>query len=84
MPLSPEERQARARLGGLTTAARGNVNTATARLAFEKKFETQADPEGVLSDSERAKRAEALRRLHYARIQMLALKKRRLKKASHE
>ena len=41
--------------------AQGKTNTEPAREAFFARFERQVDPEGILSDSERLKRAEHAR-----------------------
>jgi len=62
------QRQMRARLGGLTTAALGHVNTEPARRAFDQRFLDQVDPEGKLPPSERARRAAAARRLHFTKL----------------
>lgn len=58
----------RARLGGLQTAANGHVNTAPGRAAFLARFDDQVDPDRVLSPAERARRAEAARKLYFARL----------------
>jgi len=55
-------------MGGLMTAALGHVNTAPARKAFDERFVDQVDPERRLPPSERARRAEAARRLHMTRL----------------
>lgn len=44
------------------------ARTAPARRALEDKFLREADPEGVLSPVERAKRAENLRKAFYCRL----------------
>lgn len=41
------------------------ARTEPARSVFRQKFEELADPDGVLSESERAARGEELRREHY-------------------
>ena len=64
--MTPAERSLRSRLGGLTTAARGHVNTAPARSAFAARF-YDSIPEDVPAD-ERNRRAEAARRLYFARL----------------
>jgi len=43
-------------------------HTAPARQAMRAKFEQAADPEGLPSPAERARRVAELRREHYARI----------------
>jgi hypothetical protein len=42
--------------------------TAAARKAFADHFENEVDPDGVLSPSERARRAESARRAHMYRM----------------
>lgn len=78
----PELRRARARLGGLTTAALGHHNTETGRQAAEARFERQvldaAYAAGeALSTFEVARRAAAARRLFYARLTFQSAKARR-------
>lgn len=60
----------RGRVGGFVTASRvdGRENTAAARATFRESFVLLVDPEGVLPPGERARRAEAARRAHYARL----------------
>ena len=62
----------RGKLGGLSTSARNDpaIYTSAARAAFRRKFEALADPDGTLSEQERLRRADALRRLWYARQAM--------------
>ena len=64
--LSPEERSLRARIGGLTAAARGKTNTGPARAAFEQRFYDLVDPDGQLPEAERIRRAEAAKKAHFA------------------
>lgn len=65
------------RIGGYTTAAKGKTNTLPARQAFDARFEKEVDPEGVLSPPERAKRALAARKAHFARLAMRSAEVRR-------
>jgi len=51
--------------------------TAAARAAFAQRFEREVDPDGVLPPDERAQRAAALRRAHFARMALASAKKRR-------
>jgi hypothetical protein len=78
----PEIRRARARLGGLTTAALGHHDTETGRLAAEARFERQVRDEAAaagetLTDYQVARRAAAARRLFYARLTFASAKVRR-------
>jgi hypothetical protein len=80
--MTPAERSLRGRLGGLTTAARGHVNTAPAREAFLARFEREVDPAGTLSPAERARRADAARRLHMSRLAYRSVRSRSKRKAA--
>lgn len=51
--------------------------TAAARKAQLDRFETQVDPEGKLAPAERAKRAEAARKLYYTQLAFKSAKARR-------
>lgn len=53
--------------------------TAPARSAFLAKFERQVDPDGVLDDAERARRAK---RLLSAHMRQLAIKSRKTRAAA--
>ena len=68
--MTPAQRSLRSRLGGLKAASQSDPReyTAPARAAFLAKFETEVDPDGILPPSERARRAEAARRLHFTRM----------------
>lgn len=63
---SPAERRLRAQKAAYTLHSKYNSTdlTAPARRAFWAKFEAQVDPNHELSESERARRAEAARRAH--------------------
>ena len=75
---TPELRKARARLGALTLAAKHDprVTTAPGRAALLARFAAEvaaSDPDGKLDPVERARRAEYLKRAHFARLSYLAL-----------
>jgi hypothetical protein len=75
--LSPSERSLRARLGGLTTAARHDPReiTAPARAAFEQRFY-----EGIAEDlppAERDRRAAANRKIYFTRLSLASAATRR-------
>lgn len=80
MALSETERQARARMGGHALRAQGKVNTAPARQALLDKFVDQVDPDRILPEKERAKRAESARLLYFERLRFQRLKSLRLKR----
>jgi hypothetical protein len=77
--ISPAERSLRARLAAYAQHGRRDPQEATAkaRQAFLAKFEREADPDGVLSPEERRRRAESLRRAHFARLALASVKARR-------
>jgi hypothetical protein len=58
-----------------------SARTAKARAAADARFEREADPDGVLDPAERARRADHLRKAHFAR---LALKSAQSRRASKE
>ncbi len=72
----------RARMGGLALAAQQDprVYTQKARDAFRNSFLDSVDPSGELrrrDPGEAERRAEAARRLHYARLSMKSAQARR-------
>jgi hypothetical protein len=77
MPLTPAQRSQRSRLAAQTRHAQGRTNTAPARAAFEQRFIDQVDPDRVLPESERAKRAEAARSAHFTKMALASSKSRR-------
>jgi hypothetical protein len=54
-----------------------SARTYPARMAFLAKFEREADPNNELLPAERAKRAENLRKAHYARMALKSAQSRR-------
>ena len=68
--LSETQRSLRARLGGLALASQRDPcdYTAAARDAFLARFAAEVDPEGVLPEAERTRRAEAARKLYFTRL----------------
>lgn len=69
---TPEERRTFATLGAYTRLASTDTRemTVKARQAFTDSWLRKADPDGVLPPDERARRAEALRKAHYARMSL--------------
>lgn len=55
--------------------------TAAAREAALARFEKLVDPDGVLTPSERAKRAECAKRAHYQRMALKSAQARRARQA---
>ena len=64
--LTPEQRSLRARMGGYAVAAKYDTREITkpAREGFLARFEREVDPDGMLSEAERLRRAEAAKREH--------------------
>ena len=71
-------RQLRAKMGGLALAAKADprIYTAPARAAALARFEREVDPQGVLPLEERARRAEAARKLHFTGLALASAKAR--------
>lgn len=67
---TPAQRHLAAKVGAFSLHAQRDPRetTAKARETFRKSFEKLVDPDGVLPQRERERRAEAARRAHYARI----------------
>lgn len=67
---TPAQRSLRARLAAHTRWAHEDrrEGTAKARAAFLSRFELEVDPEGLLSDQERRRRAESLRKAYFTRL----------------
>ena len=75
----PEDRALVARIAAAERWGRTvdrSAATAAARNGLLSKFEREADPDGVLSVTERRTRAESLRRAHMLRMSRLAAQKR--------
>ena len=88
MPLTPEQRSQRARLGAYTQQATYDTRETTraARNAFNQRFIQQVDPDGTLSERERTRRALAARRAYFASLALRSAIARGKKKrsGSHE
>jgi hypothetical protein len=85
--LPPGERSIRARIGAETVHGLYDSRELTAK-AREKSpsslnyWERKADPDGVLPEAERLRRAEHLRRAYFARLSLASAKARRRKAAT--
>jgi len=77
MTMTPAERSLRSRLAAHAMHARNDSRevTAAARAAFRNSFFEQTDPS--LPHDERLRRAEHLRKAHYARMALASAKARR-------
>lgn len=83
--LTPEERALRARLAVHTSWANTTDRTARTqpgRDAAFARFEREVDPDGVLPEAERRRRAEHLRKAHMQRLALASAKARRKRKAA--
>jgi tellurite resistance protein len=65
-----QQRSLQARLAAYALHSRydGRDITAAARRAFLDRFERQVDPDGVLSPSERKRRAEIAKKAYFTRL----------------
>ena len=78
--MTPSERTLRARIGAFSLHASGGTNTGPARAKFMSRFDTEVDPDGVLSEQERHKRAECAKKAHFARLGLKSAQTRKKKK----
>ena len=72
VPLTPEQRRQRARLGAYAQQAAHDTRetTAQARQAFFSRFLQQVDPDGVLPEAERLRRAAAARKAYFVALSL--------------
>lgn len=77
--LTPRERSLRARIGAhaLHSTHDPTDTTANARAAFLARFEHEVDPERLLPEEERKRRAEHARKAHMARLALASIRARR-------
>lgn len=68
------------RIGAYTIHGMGKTNTTPARAKRRQNLERLADPEGVLTPEDRAKRVRALVMAHMERMSWKAAESRRLKR----
>ncbi len=68
--MTPEQRSLRARIAAHTKWAHADpvAGTAPARHAFLSRFEDEVDPEGILSESERRRRAEHAKKAYFTKL----------------
>ncbi len=77
---TPEQLSLAARIGAHALHAKiadPSAHTAPARRAFLDRFEREVDPDGVLSPTERARRAEHARKAYFTRLALKSAKARR-------
>jgi hypothetical protein len=61
--------------------AAGKTNTGPARQALAARFSHEVDPEGILSEEERTRRAEMALKAHMTRLALKSARARRARKA---
>jgi hypothetical protein len=83
MAMTPEQRVMRARIAALARWAKYKPDDQmeAAREKFRSSFEKKVDPEGVLPEAERLRRAEAARRAHYQQLALASSRARAARKA---
>ena len=79
MTLSPAERTLRARLAAHSLHAQVNSrdHTEPARRAFMDRFEDEVDPNRVLPNAERQRRAEQAKKAYFTRLALKSVQSRR-------
>ena len=77
--LSPQQRSLRARLAAHAMHAKHDTDQVSrpGREAFLARFERQVDPDGVMPDAERRRRAEHAKRAHMTRLALRSAQARR-------
>lgn len=80
--LTPEERTLRARLGAYAMLANNDVmvTSAPGRAAADARFEDQVDPQRLLPEEERRRRAEMARKAHMSKMGLASARARRARK----
>ena len=75
-------RSLRGRMGAYALHAKHDVmeTSAPGRAAFMARFDREVDPEGVLPEAERSRRAEAAKKAYFTRLGYLSAKKAAMKR----
>lgn len=83
---SAAQRSLQARLAAHAMHARHDASrtTAAGRAAFLRRFEDEVDPDRVLPDAERARRAEHARKAHFTKLALRSAQIRRTRAARAE
>lgn len=83
-PMTPAEMSLRGRMGAYAVHARydSRALTANARRAFLDRFDRQVDPDGILSDEERIRRAELARKAYFSKLALRSAQVRRARRCS--
>lgn len=84
MVLTPEQRSQRARIAALARWSKQDPSDATryARSRFDERFLDEVDPQRVLPESERERRARAARKLYFTRLAFRSANLRRRRASS--
>jgi hypothetical protein len=69
----------KARIAAHRLHAAGKTNTEPARRAFMDRFEREVDPDGILSQAERTKRADHARKAYFLDLALKSARARRKK-----
>lgn len=80
MSTSAAERKLQAQVAAHTSWAKTPdpaARTARARTAFLDRFEREVDPEGILPEAERARRAESAKKAYFASLALKSAQARR-------
>lgn len=80
-----EQRSLQGRLGAYKLHAQVTdpaAHTAPARKAFDERFERLVDPEGLLSEEERSRRAEYARKAYFLDLALKSAKARAARKSA--
>lgn len=84
--LTPEQRSLRARLAAYSLHAKvdSREHTVPARAAFLGRFETEVDPDGVLPEAERQRRAECAKRAYFLRLALASARARQARRGPQQ
>jgi hypothetical protein len=76
--MTPEQRSLRGRIGAYSLWATHDPREMTkpARRAFLSRFEREVDPNGVLPEGERTRRAEYAKKAYFSRLALKSAKAR--------
>lgn len=84
-PLTPEQRSLKAKIGAHESWAATPdpaARTAPGRQKFLERFEREVDPDGVLPEAERARRAQSAKAAYFSRLALASSKARSKAKGS--
>jgi hypothetical protein len=83
LPLTPGQRRLRAGIAGATRSSRHDADAGQqARAAFWHRFIREVDPDLILPEAERERRARAALRAHMLRMALRSSRARQARKAA--